>query len=226
MSAQLSLPPLRTSRIEKVPMHFTQLLWPEVLDPAGQKDVVWAGFVDQWAEPGSSTNGSDPPRKWLYRVEPAKTKAGNPAMAFLIASFLCPPKWDELPPGAKLTQKTVTFSFTEEEEHGFKLRAAAQDRTPDGKWYPTTNPREWLEAEGDRKGFEILTANVRAAKNLYIRRKNNQIRAGRGNGFSYRVTEFDGRLRITDVAKFAEFVKKGAGKGKFAGLGMPLILAV
>ncbi|MGJ0489363.1 type I-E CRISPR-associated protein Cas6/Cse3/CasE [Methylobacter sp.] len=83
----------------------------------------------------------------------------------------------------------------------------------------------WLKAQGDRLGFELMTDSVGLSKlqnSAYIWHSLNS--KGKKAGFSS--VDFAGQLRVTDMEKFEQALFHGIGRSKAFGCGLLLIQRV
>jgi len=99
----------------------------------------------------------------------------------------------------------------------FTLRASVCIRKGGKNFYPHSSDwqarHDWLEREGERNGFAIITQHCSAGRQ--------RIRDGRGRDFVIDATDFVGVLKITDQDKFAAALTHGLGRiGRAWGLGM------
>jgi hypothetical protein len=99
----------------------------------------------------------------------------------------------------------------------FTLRASVCTRVGGRNVYPHSANwqarHEWLEREGERHGFSLLTQHSTSGRL--------PIRDGRGRDFVIDATDFVGVLKVTDPVKFAAVLERGVGRiGRAWGLGM------
>lgn len=99
----------------------------------------------------------------------------------------------------------------------FTLRASVYLRVRGRNVYPHSSDwqarHEWLEREGARNGFAIITQHCSSGRQ--------RVRDGRGRDFVIDATDFVGVLKITDAEKFAMALTRGVGRiGRAWGLGM------
>ena len=99
----------------------------------------------------------------------------------------------------------------------FTLRASGCIRVGGRNVYPHSADwqarHEWLEREGGRNGFAIITQHCASGRQ--------RIRDGHGRDFVIDATDFVGVLKVTDPAKFAAVLVRGVGRvGRAWGLGM------
>jgi hypothetical protein len=99
----------------------------------------------------------------------------------------------------------------------FTLRASVCIRKGGKNIYPHSSDwqarHQWLEREGVRHGFAILTQHCSAGRQ--------RVRDGRGRDFVIDATDFVGVLKVIDLEKFALAMTQGIGRiGRAWGLGM------
>lgn len=99
----------------------------------------------------------------------------------------------------------------------FTLRAAVCVRIRGRNVYPHSADWQarhaWLEREGARNGFTIMTQHCVAGRQ--------RIRDGHGRDFVIDATEFVGVLKVTDQSQFSAVLARGVGRvGRAWGLGM------
>ena len=103
---------------------------------------------------------------------------------------------------------------------GFELRASVAIRRGGRNIYPATNDwrfrRTWLEAEGEKLGFEIVALHVVAGRQDVV--------VNGGRKFWIDATQFTGVLKFVDASKFSLALANGIGRvGKAFGMGMLVI---
>lgn len=103
---------------------------------------------------------------------------------------------------------------------GFELKACVAARTGGKNIYPEIHDwrirRTWLEAQGEKLGFELLAVHV------YGDRQN--VVASGGRKFWIDATQFTGVLKVTNATRFALAMSNGIGRvGKAFGMGMLII---
>lgn len=175
----------------------------------------------------------------LFRLESGPD--GNPR---LLVQSGAAPDWSRLPAGYLIDEalsKPVDHVFgmlAADRAFVFRLRANPTRRiktrsTPDGRRCNGTRVElhgeeewlGWLRRKGEQYGFRLLSAH--AAPGIADARACREARiignrgVGQSNG---RVTLFpvlfDGRLAVTDPARFREGLLRGIGPGKAYGLGL------
>ena len=102
----------------------------------------------------------------------------------------------------------------------FQLKACAADRKGGRNIYPPLGDwrqrRSWLEAQGNKHGFEVLAVHVDGRKQIIV--------ANGGRKFSIDASQFTGVLKITDAVSFSSALANGIGRvGKAFGMGMLII---
>lgn len=103
---------------------------------------------------------------------------------------------------------------------GFELKASVASRHGGRNVYPALHDwrtrREWLEAQGQKHGFEVLAVHVNSERQ--------QVSVNGGRRFWIDASRFTGVLKVTDPAKFALALTTGIGRvGKAFGMGMLVI---
>jgi len=103
---------------------------------------------------------------------------------------------------------------------GFELRASVASRKGGRNVYPEINDwryrRTWLEAEGQKFGFELLALHVSGDRQVVV--------AKGGRKFWIDATQFTGVLKVLDSSKFSLALANGIGRvGKAFGMGMVVI---
>ena len=101
----------------------------------------------------------------------------------------------------------------------FQLRASVSKKTKGKRsYYPLADWRSrhaWLERQGERHGFELLTVNC-TADFAKVEKT--------GQKFTVDQTDFAGALKVTDADKFALALETGVGgTGRAFGFGLLII---
>lgn len=99
---------------------------------------------------------------------------------------------------------------------GFELRACVSTKVKGRhRYFRTTDWRsrhEWLARQGERHGFEVITAHCEAAM-VIVKKTERQ--------FTVDQTDFTGVLKVTDESKFTQAIATGVGSTARAfGFGM------
>lgn len=188
-----------------------------------------------------------PPGAVLWRLEPETNAAGQPRV--LVQSRLTPdwsqvaaPDWlaAETGAGIDLTQKLSLDTLEPGKRFRFRLRANPCV-TRNGKRLGLMQPDEqkhWLEGQGVRHGFALPEPTT---LDYFEFHKS----TGRGHG-DFRITHeqmltgiqhsgnririysvlYEGRLTVTDPARFKEALAAGIGHGKVMGLGLLSVVPI
>lgn len=182
-----------------------------------------------------------PPGALLWRLEPEADAQGRPRV--LIQSQALP-DWSHLldcdwltnaEPGIDLTQKLALDTLTVGQTFRFRLRANPC-KTTQGKRTGLVHPdaqRDWLARKGERHGFSLPAAETpdyfdfveSPSGRTYadIRVSQDQMLIGRkhdGNIIRVYAALFEGRLTVSDPARFRKALETGIGHGKVMGLGL------
>lgn len=173
----------------------------------------------------------------LWRLEPETDCEGRPRV--LIQSRETP-DWSRIPvphwlgkdePGKKLTFDTIKA------EHVFQFRLRANPcKTVQGKRQGLVHPdaqREWLARKGEQHGFALpesatpdyfdFMQSPEGRAYHDVRVSHGQILKGSqhgGNAIRVYSALFEGRLVVTDAARFRKALETGVGHGKVMGLGL------
>ena len=124
------------------------------------------------------------------------------------------------------TEKPITKSGTklrqchEGDVVGFELRACVSKKRKGKHIYPQQSDwksrHAWLDRQGEKHGFEILTVNCHASQQ--------EINDGGSRKFNVDKTDFVGVLRVIDEQKFNDALVKGIGStARTFGFGMLII---
>lgn len=173
----------------------------------------------------------------LWRLEPETDAEGRPRV--LIQSRETP-DWSRIPvpdwlakdePGKKLTFDTIQAGQT----FRFRLRANPC-KTVLGKRQGLVHPdaqREWLARKGEQHGFALpesatpdyfdFMQSPEGRAYHDVRVSHEQILKGSqhgGNAIRVYSALFEGRLVVTDAARFRKALETGIGHGKVMGLGL------
>jgi CRISPR system Cascade subunit CasE len=177
----------------------------------------------------------------LWRQEPETDCEGRPRM--LIQSCAVP-DWSRIPapdwlaqaePGIDLVQKLALEALQAGRAFRFRLRANPS-KTVLGKRQGLVHPvaqREWLARKGEQHGFalpESTTPDYFDFMQSPEGRAYHDVRVSReymlkgsqhgGNGIRVYSALFEGRLTVTDPARFRAALETGIGHGKVMGLGL------
>ncbi|MGH8435159.1 MAG: type I-E CRISPR-associated protein Cas6/Cse3/CasE [Pseudomonas sp.] len=103
---------------------------------------------------------------------------------------------------------------------GFELKASVAARRGGKNIYPELHDwrtrREWLDAQGQKHGFEVLAVHVNGDRE--------SVTASGGRTFWIDASQFTGIFKITDPEKFSQALTTGIGRvGKAFGMGMLVI---
>lgn len=187
-----------------------------------------------------------PPGAVLWRLEPETDAAGQPRI--LVQSRLAPnwsqvasPDWlAEADMGIDLAQKLALDTLTPDRRFRFRLRANPCV-TRNSKRLGLIQPDEqksWLERQGGRLGFalpepatldyfEFQESTGRGYGDFRITQE--QMLIGRqhsGNSIQVYSVLYEGRLIVTDPARFKETLVTGIGHGKVMGLGLLSVVPI
>ena len=140
------------------------------------------------------------------------------------------PVWSNLGEGYLKSQNQRPFPLErlklEDRDLRFRLRAnPTVSQRPDGstskgmrgkRWsiFGEEAQQAWLERQGERLGFKLLTVEITESQKLNFPKPNSR------TFITLQPCLFDGRLRVTDVARFRETLAKGVGSAKAFGMGM------
>ena len=161
----------------------------------------------------------------LYRLELANQQ--NIANIPLLVQTQCIPSWDDLFKAGMLTTcpevKAFDINFSVGDRFYFRLFGNPTTRKiqPDRKskrvgLYTTEEQQIWLQRKADQSGFEILGVDVRDFGLLEsVKHKNEQKFI-----IKHLAVQFDGILRVTNVAKFTAAYTNGIGSAKAFGFGL------
>lgn len=120
---------------------------------------------------------------------------------------------------ANPTQKLVVRDDAgTRKKNGRRVPVVHRDDAPDAAGKPRPGLLSWLARKGEAHGFAFLPDEVRTIprpRQYFIKGGTLGLHAG---------VEFQGRLRVTDPARFAEAFARGIGSAKAFGFGM-LVLA-
>ena len=102
----------------------------------------------------------------------------------------------------------------------FQLRACVADRKGGRNLYPEIGDwrarRAWLEAQGQKEGFEVLAVHVDGDRQT--------VTTGGERKFWIDATSFTGVLKVTNAVKFSSALAAGIGRVcKAFGMGMLII---
>lgn len=184
-----------------------------------------------------------PPGAVLWRLEPETNVAGQPRV--LVQSRLAPdwsrvasPDWlaEEADAGIDLAQKLSLDTLAPGRRFRFRLRANPCV-TRGGKrlgLMKLAEQERWLQRKGIQHGFALPTM---AAFNFVqpervrpdVRITHEQMLTGRqhsGNVVQVYSVLYEGRLIVTDPARFKEALVAGIGHGKVMGLGLLSIVPI
>lgn len=182
-----------------------------------------------------------PPDALLWRQEPETDRAGQPRV--LVQSRVVP-DWSRIPapdwlaqaePGIDLAQKLALTALQAGQTFRFRLRANPC-KTVQGKRQGLVHldaQREWLARKGEQHGFALPESATqdyfdfmqRPEGRAYpdVRVSHEQLLKGNQHGSNaIRVYSalFEGRLTVTDSARFLATLETGIGHGKVMGLGL------
>ena len=180
----------------------------------------------------------------LYRLE----QLDDPARARLLVQSNQPPDWSTLPAGylaPPLDARGNPAIRSIEDEIGrvrqgmllrFRLRANPTKRISDrnveqdARWHGkrielrrAPDQLAWLERKAEAGGFRLLGVRIADAPPLPdVRVDEAPKQYGRRAGarLSFGVAVFEGRLEVTDVARFGETLRGGIGSAKAYGFGL------
>ncbi len=177
----------------------------------------------------------------LWRLEPETDREGRPR---ILIQSRATPDWSRLAtpdwlahadPGIDLTQRLGLNTL--EAGHSFRFRLRANPcKTVAGKRLGLLQPeaqRAWLQRKAAHHGFALpepasldyfdftRTGADRQYQDFHIT-QNQMLRGRQHNGNSIRIYSalFEGRLTVTDPARFNAAVESGIGHGKAMGLGL------
>lgn len=197
----------------------SKLRYPEPLDVAAIKEVVWRGFMGHKDRP------------FLYRADVGMLD--HKIVTSILVRSTVAPNWSALHDTAHIVEDKFSLPIEEGNEFSFDVRAhpnksltsPTRDRSRKVPLKDESEQLAWLGRQGDRLGFEVVESRIREASKLLVRRTQNQVKKGKGDGWHYNpVVNFAGRLRVTDPIDFRTALSEGIGKGKAYGLGMLVLL--
>lgn len=177
----------------------------------------------------------------LWRLEPETDREGRPRV--LIQSRATP-DWSRIPapdwlaqaePGIDLVQKLALDALQIGKSFRFRLRANPS-KTVQGKRQGLVHPnaqREWLARKGEQHGFALPESTTpdyfdflqspegRAYPDVRVSHED-MLKGSQHGGNAIRVYSalFEGRLTVTDLARFRAALETGIGHGKVLGLGL------
>lgn len=94
----------------------------------------------------------------------------------------------------------------------------------DGQALPMKAPREWLDRQGECKGFAIEAAAALSYQVLRVPHNNRGVSKGRHTSLmTFGIIDFEGMLKVEDPEKFLDAVRGGIGRAKAFGCGLMLI---
>lgn len=183
----------------------------------------------------------------LWRLEPETDREGRARV--LIQSRVVP-DWSRLPvqdwlahsdPGVDLVQKLALDTLKTGQAFRFRLRGNPC-KTVQGKRVGLVHPdaqREWLARKGEQHGFALpesatpdyfdFKQNPEARACPDVRIAHEQLLKGSqhgGNTIRVYSALFEGRLKVTDPARFKTALETGIGHGKVVGLGLLSVIPV
>jgi CRISPR system Cascade subunit CasE len=182
-----------------------------------------------------------PQNALLWRLEPETDAQGQPR---LLVQSQAVPDWSRLlvsdwlaqaERGIDLTQKLALDTLAAGRTFRFRLRANPC-KTAQGKRTGLVHPdaqRDWLARKGEQHGFTLCAVNARdyldvgvgSKEGPYpdVRVSQDQMLTGyKHDGTAIRVFSvlYEGRLTVSDPAKFKTALQTGVGHGKVMGLGL------
>lgn len=177
----------------------------------------------------------------LWRLEPETDREGRPRV--LIQSRETP-DWSRLPvpdwlaqaePGIDLAQKLALDTLKAGQMFRFRLRANPC-KSVQGKRQGLAHPddqRKWLARKGEQHGFTLPESSTPDYFDFLqspnghayydVRISQDQLLKGNqhgGNAIRVYSALFEGRLAVTDPARFRQALESGIGHGKVMGLGL------
>lgn len=182
-----------------------------------------------------------PPGSLLWRLEPETDAEGR---ARVLIQSRETPNWSRIPvpewlaqcePGIDLAQKLALDTIKAGQVFRFRLRANPC-KTVQGKRQGLAHPdaqRNWLARKGEQHGFVLpesgmpdyfefmQSAEGRAYHDVRVSHEQ-LLRGSQHGGNAIRVYSvlFEGRLTVTDPARFRAALESGIGHGKVMGLGL------
>lgn len=188
-----------------------------------------------------------PPGALLWRLEPESDARGQPRA---LIQTQAAPEWSRLlesgwlaqaEPGIDLARKLALDALAAGQAFRFRLRANPC-KTMQGKRVGLVHPdaqRDWLVRKGEQHGFTLPASDTPDYFGFVdspegrpypdIRVSQDQMLTGRKHdGTTIRVFSvlFEGRLTVSDPAKFRATLKSGIGHGKVMGLGLLSVVPV
>ncbi|MEQ1439988.1 type I-E CRISPR-associated protein Cas6/Cse3/CasE [Fontimonas sp. SYSU GA230001] len=177
----------------------------------------------------------------LWRLEPETDEHGRPRLLIQSSASpdwtrVAPSDWlDRAEPGIDLEQRLALDRLSVGHIFRFRLRAnpcKAVQRRRTGLVHPDAQ-LAWLARKGEQHGFvlppqdsqdyfDCLSGSPRYAR-PDVRVSQTGILSGKqhnGNTISVYSVLFEGRLAVSDAAKFKAALKMGIGHGKVMGLGL------
>lgn len=177
----------------------------------------------------------------LWRLEPETDHEGRPRMLIQSREI---PDWSRIPvpawlaqvePGLNLAQKLALDTLKAGQAFRFRLRANPC-KTVDGKRQGLVHPdaqQAWLARKGEQHGFALpesatpdyfdFMQSPEGRAYHDVRVSHGQILKGSqhgGNAIRVYSALFEGRLVVTDAARFRKALETGIGHGKVMGLGL------
>lgn len=188
-----------------------------------------------------------PPGALLWRLEPETDAQGYPRLLIQCGatpdwSRIDNPDWlAQAEPGIDLTHKLALDMLSPGRPFRFRL-CTNPCKTVEGKRISLTHPdnqRAWLARKGEQHGFELQESSMQdhfdflssPGGHAYqdVRITHQQMLRGRqhdGNLIRVYAALFEGRLTVTDVARFRAALETGIGHGKVMGLGLLSVVPV
>lgn len=188
-----------------------------------------------------------PPSALLWRQEPETDREGRPRV---LIQARAKPDWSRSPapdwlaqaePGIDLVQKLALDTVQIGQRFRFRLRANPC-KTVQGKRTGLVHPeaqQAWLVRKGEQHGFVLPESSApdyfdylnspqgRAYPDVRI--SHVELLTGRqhgGNAISVYSALFEGRLAVSDPAKFRSALETGIGHGKVMGLGLLSVVPI
>jgi CRISPR system Cascade subunit CasE len=190
-----------------------RILYPELLDARGAKEVVYRGFLKY------PDKREDEPRWFLYRWRTAVNDHTARTSILVVATKV--PDWSSIPM-ANVTETEVNIDLIKGSKFRFELRCAPTAKGPMSKKQFIKNGDSqiaWLAEHGEKHGFYLDGCSGHQDR-MWCRRTPEQVKKGKADGYTQPFVDFAGALTITDPALFRERFFVGIGPGKHLGLGL------